>query len=105
MLKSIAPETNTHQKRLQDYYIHEALTYIEQNFQNDITVEDIAKPADSTAVILEKCLKTLLENPTTIFNDIPHDKSNRIAKIDQTLYQRYWQCCRVPKPITFFQSI
>lgn len=43
MLKSITPETNTHQKRLQDYYIHEALSYIEQNFQNDITVEDIAK--------------------------------------------------------------
>lgn len=43
MIKSITPETNTHQKRLQDYYIHEALSYIEQNFQNDITVEDIAK--------------------------------------------------------------
>lgn len=43
MLQSIAPEANTSQKRLQDYYIHEALTYIEQNFQNDITVEDIAK--------------------------------------------------------------
>ena len=43
MLQSIAPEANTSQKRLQDYYIHEALTYIEQNFQNDISVEDIAK--------------------------------------------------------------
>ncbi len=43
MLQSITPETNTSRKRLQDYYIHEALTYIEQNFQNDITVEDIAK--------------------------------------------------------------
>lgn len=43
MLKSITPETNSHQKKLQDYYIHKALSYIEQNFQNDITVEDIAK--------------------------------------------------------------
>jgi len=43
MLQSITSETNTQQKRLQDYYIHEALSYIEQNFQNDITVEDIAK--------------------------------------------------------------
>lgn len=43
MLQSITPEANTSRKRLQDYYIHEALTYIEQNFQNDITVEDIAK--------------------------------------------------------------
>lgn len=28
--------------RLRDFYIHEALTFIEQNFQNDISVEDIA---------------------------------------------------------------
>ena len=43
MLRSITPETNTNRKRLQDYYIHESLSYIEQNFQNDISVEDIAK--------------------------------------------------------------
>lgn len=28
--------------RMSDYYIKEALNYIEQNFQNDITIEDIA---------------------------------------------------------------
>ena len=28
---------------MSDYYIKEAINYIEQNFQNDITVEDIAK--------------------------------------------------------------
>ena len=27
---------------MRDFYIKEALTFIEQNFQNDITVEDIA---------------------------------------------------------------
>lgn len=27
ILRSITPETNNHKKRLQDYYIHEALTY------------------------------------------------------------------------------
>ncbi len=43
MLRSITPETNPSRKRLQDYYIHETLTYIEQNFQNDISVEDMAK--------------------------------------------------------------
>jgi len=28
--------------RLRDFYIHEAITFIEQNFQNDISVENIA---------------------------------------------------------------
>lgn len=30
------------QNKLRDYYLKEALAYIEQNFQNDISVEDIA---------------------------------------------------------------
>lgn len=42
MLRSITTEAHTDNKRLQDFYIREALTYIEQNFQNEITVEDIA---------------------------------------------------------------
>ena len=28
--------------RLRDFYIHEAITFVEQNFQNNISVEDIA---------------------------------------------------------------
>ncbi len=28
--------------KLRDFYIHEALNYIEHNFQNDITIEDVA---------------------------------------------------------------
>lgn len=43
MIRSITPEQNTSAKRLQDYYIREALTYIEQNFQNDISIEEIAR--------------------------------------------------------------
>lgn len=35
------PFVSGHSK-LRDYYLKEALTYIEQNFQNDISVEDIA---------------------------------------------------------------
>lgn len=31
-----------HVSKLRDFYIREAMTYIEQNFHNDITVEDIA---------------------------------------------------------------
>lgn len=43
MLRSVTPEHTTTEKKLQDYYIREALVYIEQNFQNDISVEHIAK--------------------------------------------------------------
>lgn len=43
MLRSITPEQQANHKQLRDYYIHESLTFIEQNFQNDISVEDIAE--------------------------------------------------------------
>lgn len=44
MLRCITSEQCSRQnKRLQDYYIRESLSFIEQNFQNDITVENIAE--------------------------------------------------------------
>ncbi|MDE6625396.1 MAG: AraC family transcriptional regulator [Lachnospiraceae bacterium] len=43
LLRSITPEQQTNSKKLRDYYVRESLAYIEQNFQNDISVEDIAK--------------------------------------------------------------
>lgn len=44
LTRSIAPVRFIASKpgKLRDFYIHEALAYIEQNFQNDISVEDIA---------------------------------------------------------------
>lgn len=43
-LSRSAAEIKLHQgSKLRDFYIHEALVFIEQNFQNDISVEDIAE--------------------------------------------------------------
>ena len=43
LLRSAADEQLEHGSKLREFYIHEALTYIEHNFQNEITIEDIAK--------------------------------------------------------------
>ena len=42
LLRSAADEQLEHGSKLLEFYIHEALTYIEHNFQNEITIEDIA---------------------------------------------------------------
>lgn len=42
LLRSAADEQLKHGSKLREFYIHEALTYIEHNFQNEITIEDIA---------------------------------------------------------------
>lgn len=42
LTRSAANVTSQKSGRVRDFYIKEALTYMEQNFQNDISVEDIA---------------------------------------------------------------
>ena len=41
-VRSCASTNIRHENSLRDFYIKEAISYIEQNFQNDISVEDIA---------------------------------------------------------------
>ena len=42
LLRSAADEQLEHGSKLREFYIHEALTYLEHNYQNEITIEDIA---------------------------------------------------------------
>ena len=46
LIRSTATMQTSKISRLQDFYIHEALSYIEQNFQNDISVETSLLYAD-----------------------------------------------------------
>jgi AraC-like DNA-binding protein len=41
-MRSAATVRMNHSGKIRDFYIKEALSYIEQNFQNNITIEDIA---------------------------------------------------------------
>lgn len=43
LTQSARSEKLVSSSRMSDYYIKEAINYIEQNFQNNITIEDIAK--------------------------------------------------------------
>lgn len=43
LTRSMTPAKTTSGGDLRDFYIQEAINYIEQNFQNDISVEDIAE--------------------------------------------------------------
>lgn len=43
LTRSMAPFQGASSGKIQDFYIKEAVTFIEQNFQNDISVEDIAR--------------------------------------------------------------
>lgn len=43
LIQSCRRSTPVQSSKMSDYYIKEAITYIEHNYQNDISIEDIAK--------------------------------------------------------------
>lgn len=53
--------------RLQDFYVREALTFVEQNFQNDITVEDIAAFCNLNRSYFSKIFRDAVGQPPQEF--------------------------------------
>ena len=60
LMRSAADEQMESGGKLRDFYIHEALTYIEHNFQNDITIEDIASVCGLNRTYFGKIFKEAL---------------------------------------------
>ena len=60
LMRSAADEQVESGGKLRDFYIHEALTYIEQDFQSDITNEDIASVCGLNRTYFGKIFKEAL---------------------------------------------
>ena len=101
LLRSAADEQLEHGSKLREFYIHEALTYIEHNFQNEITIEDIAEPH----VLRQNFQGSTGENATGIPAELPHAQSGGAAEADQPFYRRCWAGSGVCQPDALFQSI
>jgi len=67
LIRSISSAHTLKSGRLRDFYIHEALTFIEQNFQNDISVEDIADTCGLNRSYFGKIFKEALGKTTQEF--------------------------------------
>lgn len=66
--------------KLVDFYVRESLSFIEQNFQNDITVEDIARSCNLNRSYFGKIFRDAIgKNPQDFLI------SYRMAKADQLL--------------------
>ena len=67
MIRSVSPVNLSKGGKLRDFYIHEALVFIEQNFQNDISVEDIAEVCGLNRSYFGKIFKEALGKTTQEF--------------------------------------
>lgn len=57
LVHSMAGEDYSTGNKLRDYYIHETMVYVESNFQNDISVEDMAKNCGLSRSYFSKMFK------------------------------------------------
>ena len=81
--------------KLQDYYIKEAITYIEQNFQNDISVVDIANRLGINRSYFGKIFKqTLKQTPQEFLINYRMIKATELLRLTN-VNRRYKQSCRL----------
>ena len=76
--------------RMSDYYIKEAINYIEQNFQNNISIEDIAAVCGINRSYFGKIFRNSIGQLSAgISYELPHGKGYRIIKADILVYCRH----------------
>ncbi len=84
--------------RLRDFYIKEAISFIEQNFQNDITVENIAASCGLNRSYFGKIF-------TGISDFLSYDQSRRTFKAYKAVNRGYRTGSGIPEPASFFKGI
>ena len=106
LLQSAKSATLISSGRMSDYYIKEAINYMEQNFQNTISIEDIAAVCGINRSYFGKNLPQLDRSlPTGISYELPHGKGYRIVKADILIYCGHQFRCRIRKSASFLTRL
>ncbi len=76
--------TVNYSNKLSDYYIHEAISFIEQNFQNNITIEDIASCCNLNRSYFGKIFRaTVGKNPQEFLIHYRMTKAAELLKLTE----------------------
>ena len=82
LLQSIVNQRGASTNRLQDLYVREAMSYIEQNYQNGITVEDIARQTGLNRSYFGKIFKSATDkSPQQYLIDYRMTKAAQLLKL------------------------
>ena len=74
----------SNKNNMKDFYIHEALTYIENNFQKNITVEEIAQICNINRIYFGKIFKESLgKSPQQFILEYKMTKATELLKLTQ----------------------
>lgn len=82
LLRSVLTQKAAATNKLQDLYIREAMTYIEQNYQNGITVEDVARQTGLNRSYFGKIFKSATDkSPQQYLIDYRMTKAAQLLKL------------------------
>lgn len=82
LLRSVLTQNAASTNKLQDLYIREAMTYIEQNYQNGITVEDVARQTGLNRSYFGKIFKSATDkSPQQYLIDYRMTKAAQLLKL------------------------
>ncbi len=82
LLRSVLTQKAASTNKLQDLYIREAMTYIEQNYQNGITVEDVACQTGLNRSYFGKIFKSATDkSPQQYLIDYRMTKAAQLLKL------------------------
>lgn len=82
LLRSVSGPPVPNGSKLRDFYVHEAVEYIDKNFQNDISVEDIASVCGLNRSYFGKIFKeTMGKSPQEFLMDYRMVKAAELLKL------------------------
>ncbi len=91
--------------KLRDFYVHEALNYIEHNFQNDISVEGIAAVCGLNRSYFGKIFKeTIGKSPQDFLMSFRMAKAAEMLKLTSRTVGDIGACVGYPNPLHFSRA-
>lgn len=93
------------QNNLREFYVKEALTYIEQNFQNDISVEDIAAVCGLNRSYFGKIFKNAVgKSPQDFLMNYRMIKATELLKLTTLSVSDVGNAVGYPNPLHFSRA-
>ena len=105
LTRSCTREQTNSAGRLRDFYIHEAIAFIEQNFQNNISIEDIAEVCGLNRSYFGKIFKeTLGRSPQEFLMNYRMVKATELLKLTQLSISEISNAVGYANPLHFSRA-
>lgn len=105
LTRSMAQQPTEGTSKLQDYYLREAINFIEQNFQNDISVEDIAATCGLNRSYFGKIFKNAVgRTPQEFLMNYRMIKATELLKLTSLSVADIGNAVGYPNPLHFSRA-